>query len=221
MLRGMPVRTQVLSAARQRARLARIETGAAVRSARMAAGLRMSEVGRVVGRSTSWVSRVERGLVARVPNEDLVVLCAAVGLKLWMSTFSAERAIRDAPQLALLGRMRARIGGAWRWSYEVIVPMAHDWRAADAVIRCGSNVVMIGAFTRLADAQAQLRAVLLKARDLGIGRVVILIAATHANRRALALAADALAADFPLTTRSVLRALADGRDPGANGIVLI
>ncbi len=80
---------------------------------------------------------------------------------------------------------------------------------------------MIEAFSRLADAQAQLRAVHIKARDMGIERVVIVIAGTHANRRALAEASHVLASDFPLDTRAVLAALSKGEDPGANGIVLL
>ena len=174
-----------------------------------------------MGRSVSWVSRVERGLVRSVAIDDLIVLGAAVGLKVWVTTFAAERAIRDAPQLALLRRLRARIGERWTWSYEVVVPVARDQRAADAVIRIGSSVVMIEAVTRFADAQAQLRAVRLKARDMGIGRIVIVAAATHANRDALAVAGDVLASDFPLGTRATLRALAAGRDPGASGVALV
>lgn len=153
--------------------------------------------------------------------DDLIILGAAVGLKVWLTTFAAERAIKDAPQLALLRRFHARIGEAWTWTYEAVVPIQRDQRAADAVIRTASAEVMIEAFTRLADAQSQLRAVQAKARDMRIGRVILVIAATHANRRALGLAADVVAANFPLGTRAVLSALAAGRDPGANGIVLL
>jgi hypothetical protein len=160
-------------------------------------------------------------MVRHVSFDELLVLGAAVGLRLWATTYPAARAIRDAPQLDLLRRFRARIGEAWSWRYEVIVPIAQDRRAADAVIRCADAEILIEAFTRLADAQAQIRAVLIKSRDLGIGRVVILVAATHANRRSLTMAAEMIAADFPLGTRVVLAALAAGRDPGANGIVVI
>lgn len=99
--------------------------------------------------------------------------------------------------------------------------MARDQRAADAVIRHGSAVVMIEAFTRFADAQAQLRAVQLKARDMGIERIVVVVAATHANRAALAAATDVLASSFPLDTRAVLRELEAGRAPGAHGLAII
>ena len=217
----MSVRVRVLSSARSRGRRVRIDIGADIRGARLAAGLPLSQVGRAINRSASWVSRVERGIVTSVTLDDLIVLGSAVGLKVWVTTFPAERAIHDAPQLALLRRFRARIGDAWQWSYEVLVPIQRDQRAADAVIRTASTVVMIEAFTRLADAQAQLRAVQAKARDMGIGRVVLVIAATHANRNGLDMAADVVAADFPLGTRAVLSALGAGRDPGANGIVLL
>ena len=217
----MTVRTRILDQARVRARVVRIEIGGAIRGARLAAGLPLREIGHAVGRSVSWLSRIERGLVASVSIDELIVVGAAVGLKLWVTTFAAERAVRDAPQLGLLRRFRARIGDAWAWSYEVVVPVARDQRAADAVIRLGSAVVMIEAFTRIADAQAQLRAVLLKARDMGIDRVIIVAAASRTNRNALALAGEVLASDFPLGTRAVLRALAAGRDPGANGVVLV
>lgn len=217
----MAVRQRILDDARQRARNVRIQIGAEIRAARLAAGIPMARVAAAVNRSKSWLSRVERGMSASITLDELIVVAAVVGLKLWTSTFPAERAIRDAPQLDLLRRLRARIGEIWAWRYEVVVPIVGDRRAADAVIRCGSAVVMIEAFTRLADAQAQLRAVMVKARDLGIDRVIIVISATHANRRALQLAADVIAADFPLGTRAILAALEAGRDPGANGIVLL
>jgi transcriptional regulator with XRE-family HTH domain len=187
----------------------------------MAAGLRLRDVAEAVGRSVAWVSRIERGTAASVSMDDLIILSAAVGLKLWVTTYAAERAIHDAPQLALLRRFRARIGEMWQWSYEVIVPVPGDQRAADALIRVPSVSIMIEAFTRIADGQAQLRAVRLKARDMGLERIIIVVGATPSNRRALAAAGDVVAADYPLGTKAVLRALSEGRDPGANGIVML
>jgi len=218
---GMPVRVRLIEEARRRASRVRLDLGYEIRAARLAAGLRMRDVGHAMGRSASWVSRAERGLLVRLSYVELSVLAAAVGLKMWTTTFPSERVLRDAPQLRLLQRFRARIGEGWRWTFEVVLPDRLDQRAADAVIRNPSGAVMIEAFTRLADAQSQLRAVHLKARDLGIGRVVIVLAESAANRRALAEAADMIAADFPLGTRAVLRALSEGRDPGTNGIVVL
>jgi transcriptional regulator with XRE-family HTH domain len=217
----MAVRTQVLSGAQGRARSARLEIGREIRAARIGSGLSLKSVGRAIRRSASWVSRAERGLIAALTFDDLYVLGSAVGLKVWTSTFPAERAIQDEPQLKLLRRFRARIGESWTWKYEVVVPIVGDRRAADAVIAHGTAKAMIEAFTRFADAQAQIRAVLVKARDLGTDRVILVVAATHTNRNALAMASDVIAADFPLSTRATLAALADGRDPGANGLVVL
>lgn len=217
----MPVRTRVLDSARSRARVARAEAGTEIRRARMASGLRLKDVSAAVGRSVSWLSRVERGRMRAISVEDLVVVAAAAGVKIWIGTYPGQRAIFDAPQLTLLRRFRERVGEGWEWSFEVVLPAAGDQRAADAVIRNDSATVMIEAFTRLADAQAQLRAVSVKARDLGVGRVVVVVAATGANRRAMGAAGHVLAAEFPLGSRSTMRALRGGRDPGANGLVLV
>ena len=67
--------------------------------------------------------------------------------------------------------------------------------------------------TRLADLQAQVRAAQLKARDIDATRLVIVATGTHANRRALADARPSLVQSFELDTRTVLAALAAGRDP--------
>jgi hypothetical protein len=217
----MPVRTRILDTARQRARSVRLEAGAEIRRSRMASGLPLRVVSASVGRSASWLSRVERGRVTAVSLEDLVVVGAAAGIKVWLGTYPGERAIADAPQLELLRRLRQRIGPDWTWQFEVPLPVARDRRAADALIRRGDVAVMVEAFTRLADAQAQLRAVRVKARDLGVGRVVVVVNVTEANRRALGAAVDVLAVSFPLGTRATLAALSAGRDPGANGLVLL
>jgi len=51
--------------------------------------------------------------------------------------------------------------------------------------------------------------------------VVLVVADTRRNRLALDAARPALAADFPLATRDVLRDLAAGRMPCADGIVVV
>jgi hypothetical protein len=44
---------------------------------------------------------------------------------------------------------------------------------------------------------------------------------THANRRAVAAAADVMAPTFPIGTRRALAALAKGDDPGGNATVFL
>lgn len=195
--------------------------GTEIRTNRVAASLTLVRVGAAIGRSAAWVSRVERGLMPSVSVTELSQLAAAVGLRLWLNTFPDGPSLRDGPQVQLLQRFRARIGATWSWALEVPIPVAGDARAADAVIRLGQAVVMIEAITRLADAQAQLRAIAIKARDMGIARVVIVVAATHTNRSALRAAQPLLLDQFPLGTKATMRAFAEGREPAANGIVFI
>ena len=197
------------------------KTGEEIRRSRIAAGLPMRVVSAAAGWSQSWLSRVERGLIPTVSVEQLIVVGAAAGLKVWIGTYPGPRAILDAPQAELLRRFRQRVGELWSWQFEVVLPIAGDQRAADAMLTRGRTSIMVEAFTRLSDAQAQLRSVHLKARDLGVNRVIVVVAGTKANRRALAAAGDVLAASFPLSTRATLAALAGGRDPGANGLVLL
>jgi len=62
---------------------------------------------------------------------------------------------------------------------------------------------------------------MLKLRDSRFDRAVLLVADTRTNRLALREAARALAANYPVATRAALAALADGRDPGANCLVVL
>jgi hypothetical protein len=144
-----------------------------------------------------------------------------VGLKLYLRAYPAGRRLLDGPQLQLLDRFRARIAAAVALRTEVPMPLEGDLRAADCVAALAGITIVIELITRLADFQAQSRAALLKQRDLGADRCLLVIAATRANRAALREADAAVAASFPLRTREVLRALAADADPGANGIVLL
>lgn len=217
----MGARTQSRSRAAARATEILRRIGAEVRTNRVAASLTLVRVGGAIGRSAAWVSRVERGLMPSVSVGELSQLAAVVGLRVWLATFPDGSHLRDVAQVHLLQRFRSRVSAAWAWSLEVPVPLVGDARAADAVIRLGQALVMIEAITRLADAQAQLRAIALKARDMGIARVVIVVAATHTNRAALSAVQPLLLDQFPLGTKATLRALAEGRAPAANGIVFI
>jgi hypothetical protein len=72
----------------------------------------------------------------------------------------------------------------------------------------------------LADCQAQLRAAHLKQRDAELDRMVIVVKATRANRRALREAAPAIADAFPGSSRRLLAILAAGELPPSNGVIL-
>lgn len=192
-----------------------------LREARLARGLRQEDVARVVATSRSQISRVEHASAKQLTVPDLARHGAAVGLRLHARFYPAGGGLRDAAQLDLLRRFRARIGDRWRWQLEAPIPIPGDLRAFDALLRNGDTTIAVEAITRLRDAQAQLRAATAKQRDGEATRLVMLIKASHANRTALASAADVLATSFPLGTRTILAALAGGDDPGENGIVLL
>ena len=216
----MPGRTRIDYEAIRLAEDQLRQIGRELRVARILAGLTQLQVARAIGTSNAQVCRIERGGVPKVSFRQLVRFGGAVGLRVWMRAYPGGRRLLDAPQLALLTRFRGR-SQTWECRTEVTMPIEGDLRAADAVLRNVTCTIVVEAITRLADFQAQSRSGLAKKRDLGADRLVLLIANTRANRRALREATDIALASFPLMTDAVMRSLEAGEDPGADGIVLL
>ena len=217
----MPTRERKVDRAAMVGRRLQAELGLELREARLARGLRQTDVARVTGFSSSSISRVELGLVPDLSIADAARHGVVVGLKLHARFYPTGGGLRDAAQLDLLRRLRARVGDRWNWQLEAPLNIPGDLRAFDALLTRPEATVAVEAITRLRDAQAQLRAAALKQRDGNVPRLVLLIKATQHNREALASAADVLATSFPLGTRATLSALSQGTDPGDNGIVLL
>jgi len=198
------------------------DLGNDLRTARLASGLTMRAVGTRIGISPPSVLRIERGrFPPGAPPEVIARHAAAVGMRARIKVYPEGPPIRDAAQVALIRAFRERLGPATKLLLEQPVSLnAGDLRAFDATFEllggCGLEFV-----TRFHDCQAQLRQALLKQRDSGLARLIFVVRATHANRRAVAAAADVIATTFPLGTRAVLKALQAGRDPGANGLVFV
>jgi hypothetical protein len=151
---------------------------------------------------------------------------AAVGLQLSASAFPVGPAVRDAGQLALLSRLRARIHASLRWSEEVPVlelpaPGVSDQRAWDAGIDGQGVLVRVDAETHVGDLQAVERRVALKQRDSRVGCVILLLADTKHHRDLLAVAGTGLRNRYPVPQRTALRALRMGRSPGGNALILL
>ena len=100
------------------------------------------------------------------------------------------------------------------------MPIEGDRRSADAVIDAPKLAALIEAETRIDDVQALERRISLKQRDLRLARVILLVADTRHNRDVIA-RVPALRERFPVTTRACLSALARGRDPGGDALVIL
>ena len=192
------------------------------RVARLASGLSRADAGRSVGISPSQVDRFERGMLRDVRLEQLCRLSSAVGLVPTLRFFPDADPVRDIAQLRLLERVRVRLPSSVSWRTKVPLFGRRDSRAWDAVMDATGCTDAFEAETRLADLQATERRILLKLRDdQTIRHVVLIVADTKANRRALAVGREGMRGNFPLDTRAALSNLCAGRCPGGNAIVLV
>lgn len=217
----MANRTRSIDEARRRARRQVTELGDDLRAARRLLGLTQREVASAIGSSTSEVSRRELGRSRHVTSEQLGVHAAAVGLKLWMKLFAVGGGIRDAAQVRYVAAFVERVGRAFRVTVEAPVQAAGDLRAVDALLVADAVRIAVEVITRVADIQAQVRAAQLKARDIGATRLIIVVADTHANVRALKEARPMLVNSFDLDTRRVMAQLEAGRDPGRDAVIML
>lgn len=198
------------------------EVGAELRAARLGAGLTLRDVANHIGVSASLVLKTERGTPPGPRPEQLAVQAAAVGMRARVRVYPDGEPLRDAGQVRLMAKFSKRLGGGWPLRAEQPVTSdPSDRRAFDAVLELPGCRCAIEFITRLHDCQAQLRQLHLKQRDGAVDRLIVVVGATRHNRRAMAEVDEFVAATFPLGTREVLRALSAGRDPGANGIVLL
>lgn len=217
----MPSRTNPVAEATSLARWVLLQIGRELRVARVIAGKTQAQVGTAVRRSASYVSRIESGRVRNASMERLMRHAAAVGMKLYANVFPAGRRPLDAAQLGLLEDFNARLHPAWSRQFEVVVPQPGDLRAADELIRIASCSCAVEAITRFADVQAQIRSAHAKQRDLGADRLILVVRGSHANRRMIRAAGPLLNEMLPVGTRTALRALGAGQDPGGDCLILL
>lgn len=196
-----------------------IKVRSEIARSRRSAGLSHAEVARACGLSRSAVARTEAG-TRRATAVELACMGAAVGLDVRLRAYPAGDPMRDAGQLRLLERLRSEIERTLGWRTEVPLPAPGDLRAWDAVIDGRGWSLAVEAETVIDDVQALQRRLNLKRRDGGADRVVLLIADTPRNRRAVAATAGSFS-DLPLTTRLILGPLRQGAQPASSGIVFL
>lgn len=201
-----------------------LKAGDDLHESRLRAGLTLEQVGAAIGVSPATVWRTERA-IGPGPRPDVLAKHAdAVGLRARFMLYPADDPLRDGPQIRLLRDFRSAIGTALPMELErpvVVMPGSGDRRAFDAIIHLPTCECGVECYTRFHDCQAQLRAALVKQRDAQVGRLVIVVRGSGANRRAVAAASDLIGLNFPLGTRTVMAALRSGRDPGGNGLIFV
>jgi transcriptional regulator with XRE-family HTH domain len=204
---------------RRRAREHLDRVASEVRLARVGGGLSLRDVSAAAG-----VDHVALWLFERrrrdLRLEDLAAICEVLGLDLSLRAYPAGDPIRDAAHARLLERFRARIHPGLRWSTEVPLPNSGDLRAWDAIVAGPGWRTAVEAETAINDVQALERKLALKTRDGGADHVLLLVADTRRNRRAID-AAPAAFAGLPLRNRHILRDLGAGREPAGNGLLIL
>jgi transcriptional regulator with XRE-family HTH domain len=217
---GMPAHERMRAFGLRQADHVTRRLGREARELRQQAGVSQRQLSQAVGVSRHWIYLLEHGRLRTVDVRRVTVLMAHLGHKLVASTYPTGEPLRDEGQARLLERFNARLSPSWRRFTEAPMPASNDLRAWDELLR-GPVSIGVEAETRPADLQAVTRAMQLKMRDSGVDRMVIVISSSGRNRRMIQTHVGLVRQVFPLDTRATLAALADGRDPGANGLVLI
>jgi transcriptional regulator with XRE-family HTH domain len=215
----MPIAQRLLDTGTRRGRRLTVRLGDEIRRSRASANLSQRQVGVLVGLSHAAVGRIERAEV----SSDLVTaarLCAVLGMELSVGCHPVSSPARDRAHLDLLERLHAQLHPSLDWETEVRLRIPGDLRALDARISGSDFRSMVEAETHLSDVQATERKIHLKQRDAGVPRAILLMGDTRHNRHVLA-ESPGLRRAFPLGTRQILAALRAGRDPGADGIVVL
>lgn len=201
--------------------------GVELRQARASSGLALREVGRAAGLSASQLSRIERAMAPSVTVRQLARIGAVVGLDVRIRLYPGPDPLRDAGQIRLMDRLRARLHPSLGFRTEVALPSPGDHRAWDGRISGlrpvgdSGSVLPAEAETRVTDAQALFRRLESKRRDGGVGTVLLVVADTRSNRAAAAAARTAVAESFPVPARHALSALASGAHPGGSALIFL
>jgi transcriptional regulator with XRE-family HTH domain len=206
----------------QRARRILDEIGGEIRAARRERSLSQTAVAVAARTSRSQVSRIERVEAPRASVMELARLLSVVGLELSARAYPAGPPIRDAAHRALLDRLREHSSPSIVWRFEVPVGGYADMRAWDARLEIGRTCLAVEAETRPRDVQALQRRMALKLRDSrGVTGMILLLADTRHNRALVQENGEAIKAQLPIDSDTMLAALASGRDPGGSGVVLL
>jgi transcriptional regulator with XRE-family HTH domain len=163
----------------------RLTVGEEIRRARLGAGLSQAAVGRAAHISQSVVSDIEAGKTKSVSLEMLVVVADAVGLDLTCRTYPGRRPTRDAAHARKLQDFLSHVRPPLRYRLEQPLPEREgviERRAWDAMLFARDATTGVELEMRLYDVQDQSRRLVLKWRDSGADRLLLLLNDTAAVR---------------------------------------
>ena len=172
------------------------------------------------GTSHQQLLRFERGKLDHVSIQEVGAWCAAVGLDLVVRAYPAGDPIRDAGQQHLVDRFRPNLHASLVCRTEVPLPLSGDLRAWDLMVSGPGWRIAVEAETALDDLQALERRLHRKQRDGGIEVLILVVANTRRNRRAIE-AAPAALAGFSRDARTTLRSLRAGTMPPSRAILFL
>lgn len=119
MLTAVPNRERHRDRGLRRAREDFTRIGHELRQARHAAGLHQRDVARAAGVSSSWVSRIGRGVAEEAGLQLVTVLAAVVSLDPSVRAYAGGQPLRDEAHRQLLARIRALLPPDAPWQTEV------------------------------------------------------------------------------------------------------
>ena len=221
-MQPMGSKQRAADAGAERARCISIDLGNELRRARQQYGLSQTVVGRAAGLSPSQVSRIERAQTKSLSIRQAGRLLSVVGLELSARAYPSGPPIRDAAHRALLDRFRARLGSGVWCRFEVPVGRPGDRRSWDTVIAVAGARIAVEAETRPRDVQElQRRLASMMRDDPSISSLILLLSDTRHNRALVRDHGEVMRADLSLPASAILADLAEGRNPGGSGVVLI
>ena len=187
------------------------------RQKRLAVGLSQSQVAGAAGIARSTYTRIETATLESLSVVVAARVAAVLGLDLSVRTYPGANPLRDAAHAARLDRVLMCVREPLGYGREVGLPRTaknpFEQRAWDAQITGSDQRTTVELEVRATDAQALERRINLKRRDDPSEHFVLLLAATHHNRRILRENPTLFAGLRRITLRALTRTLARGEHP--------
>jgi len=191
-----------------------------IRAERIAANVSQRAIASVLGWSQADFWRFETH-VKRPSLVDVSIVASMLGLEISAGLHPVGEPLRDKGHQALIGRFRAQLAAAFKVLAEVPLPTPGDRRAWDLLLRLPAQLIGVEAETRIRDMQRLVRHVHQRERDGAVDHIILLLAATRANRELVDELRTALGPAYATSSRAILGALRAGQPVPGSGVVLI